>query len=192
MKARTWTVLLAALTIVSVAAVVQVTYAQPGGPGGGPGGGGGRGGGGFDPGQMQSRMLENVKTALGVSDAEWEAIEPLAQKVQEARMATRIVGGRGMRGSGGGPGGAPGGGPQGEGAPPAMPGGGPREMTEVAALRTVVANADATDSEIESKLTALRAAMATARKKLETAQTNLCGVLDVRQEAKLVLMGFLD
>ena len=58
---------------------------------------GGRGGrGGFDPAQMQQRMMERYKEALEItSDDEWKALQPLVQKVAEARFS-------GMRGMFGG------------------------------------------------------------------------------------------
>src|ERR1035441_10724876 len=58
------------------------------------GGGGGGGGGNFDPAQMQQRMMDNIKDQLGLTnDTDWNAIQPLVQKVMDAR---RDVGGGGM------------------------------------------------------------------------------------------------
>src|SRR5262245_52790548 len=61
------------------------------------GGGGGRRN--FDPAQFRERMMERVKERMEVSDdAEWKAIEPLVQKVMDARMASMSGMGRGMFG----------------------------------------------------------------------------------------------
>jgi len=83
--------------------------AQAGGGGGGGGGGGrrgggGPGGGGFDPAQFQQRMMDRVKEALEIKDdAEWNIIQPLVQKVMDARMAVGFGGARhaGVPGAGG-------------------------------------------------------------------------------------------
>src|SRR5208282_1749967 len=69
--------------------------------GGGPGGPGGN----FDPAKFEERMLERVRQNLAVTnDEEWTAVQPLVQKVMQAR---REAGGMGM---GMGPGGPPPGG----------------------------------------------------------------------------------
>src|SRR6185369_7694311 len=63
---------------------------------GGGGGFGGGGGGNFDPAQFQQRMLDNIKEQMGfTNDTEWSAIEPLVQKVLDARI-------QGIRGGFGG------------------------------------------------------------------------------------------
>src|ERR1035441_3350924 len=64
--------------------------------GGGGGGGGGQGGGNFDPAAMQQRMMDNIRDSLNfTNDTDWSAVQPLVQKVMDAR---RDVGGAGMRG----------------------------------------------------------------------------------------------
>src|SRR3569833_3005658 len=77
---------------------------------GGGGGGGRRGGGGgnFDPAQFQQQMMDRTKDRLGITnDTDWSAIQPLVQKVMDARRE-QFAGGRG--GFGGGRGGRNGGG----------------------------------------------------------------------------------
>src|SRR5204863_9632373 len=65
------------------------------------GGGGRRGGGNFDPAQFQQRMMERTRENLEVKDdTEWKALEPLVQKVMDARMAN--FSGRGFGGRRGG------------------------------------------------------------------------------------------
>lgn len=52
------------------------------------GGGGRRGRGNFDPAQFQQRMMDRYREELEITkDDEWQAIEPLIQKVMDARMA---------------------------------------------------------------------------------------------------------
>ena len=185
MSAKKSTVLLAAVTILAIAVTTHVTYAQRE-----------RGGerGGFDPAQMQARMLEMYKGALDATDEEWTVIEPLVKNVIEARNAARAGGGR--------PGGmGPGGrgrrdedgerGERGEDGP-GMRRGGSEDMPEAAALRKVIEDPESSAADIQTGLAAYRAAREKAQKKLEAAQAKLREVLSVRQEAQLVLMGTLD
>ena len=52
-----------------------------------PGGRQGRGN--FDPAQFRERMMQNLREQLEVTDdSEWKAIEPMVQKVMDARMAS--------------------------------------------------------------------------------------------------------
>src|SRR5208282_2010734 len=74
---------------------------------GGGGNGGGQGGGGrgnFDPAQMQQRMMDGIRDQLGyTNDTDWNAVQPLIQKVMDARRDVGFGGmgrmfGRGNRG----------------------------------------------------------------------------------------------
>src|SRR5204862_6434152 len=66
-----------------------------GGGGGGQRGGGGRGN--FDPAQMQQRMMDNVKERLGfTNETDWSAVQPLVQKVMDARREVGFGGGARM------------------------------------------------------------------------------------------------
>jgi len=93
------------LTVCGAAAALILSagsiHAQNGGGGGGGGfggGGGGFGGGNFDPAQMQQRMMDRYRQSLNfTNDADWNAVQPLIQKVVDARMASGF-GGRGGRG----------------------------------------------------------------------------------------------
>ena len=163
-----------------------------GGPGGGgPGGGGpggGFGGGNFDPAQMQQMMMERYRTQLNITnDTDWAAIQPLIQKVMDARTAAGN--GRGGRGGFGGPGGGfggPGGG--GPGGP-----GGPRGQTasvEEQALQNAVDN-DAPAAQIKDALNKYEAVKKTKQAALATAQEALRAVLSAKQEAQATLMGLL-
>ena len=105
----------------------------PGNPGGPGGPGDDRPPGDFDPAQFRQRMFEHIQKSLNVTnDAEWSAIQPLVQKVMEARREADM-GRVGMRGPGG-PGG-PGGGPGGPGEPGGGPPFGPPESAEQKALQ---------------------------------------------------------
>src|ERR1700753_1533694 len=85
-------------------------------PGGGPGGN-------FDPAQFRQRMMEQVRKNLSVTnDEEWGVIQPLVQKVMDARRENFMGGGMGMMM---GPGGPPPGGGQGGPPPDGAQGGGP-------------------------------------------------------------------
>ncbi|MFO1489186.1 MAG: hypothetical protein U1F65_11985, partial [Verrucomicrobiota bacterium] len=68
------------------------------GQGGGPGGPGGPGGN-MDPAQWQQRMMDGVRERLAfTNDTDWAAVEPLVQKVMDARREVGFPGGRGMMG----------------------------------------------------------------------------------------------
>lgn len=156
----------------------------------------------FDPEQMRSMMMERMKTQLEASDDEWKVIEPLVQAVMEKQMATR----QGMRGFGrfGGPGGQ--GGPGGPNAPQAQGQGQrgdrpdrggqrgfqPPSDPEADALQTVLENKDASSDDIKAKLTAYRTARQQREADLKKSREDLRKVLTLRQEAQMVLMGYLD
>lgn len=166
-----------------------------GGFGGGQGGQRGPGGQGGFGSQMdfQARMLEMAKTQLNATDAEWAKIEPPLKKVMTLSNQVNARGmgmgmGMGMTGRGNRPGG------QGQGqAPDQQPA---REQSEVqkasAALSEALQNESSTAEDITAKLTALRAAKDAAQKELAAAQAELKKVVNVRQEARLVLMGMLN
>ena len=157
-------------------------------------GGGGFGGGGrqrnFDPAQMQQRMMERYKEQLEVNnDDEWNAMQPLIQKVMEARRET-FAGGMG-RMFGGRRGGQGGGGDQGGGGNAAMrrgPGGEPSPEAE--ALRKAI-DAKASTGEIKAALARYVESRKTKLEQLKAAQENLRKVLTARQEAIATLDGLL-
>ena len=127
---------------------------------------------------FQDRQLERTKRELGVTDEEWTAIEPKVKKVMELSSEVNT---RGM----------------------AMmsrmrPGQGGDEAKESelqkasTQLREVLQKEDSAPEDITAKLTAYRAAKKAAEKELAVAQAELKKVLNIRQEAKLVMMGTLD
>ena len=167
------------------------------GGGGGGGGRGNRGGGNFDPAAMRQRMMDQLKTDLGVTDDEMAAIQPKIEAVMTARrdLMTNNFGGMGggRRGRGGqGGGAAPGG-----AADPAAAGGAAAPALSPLAqarkdLTDILANKDAPADQIKAKLDAYRDAKKKATDDLTKAQADLKQVLTQRQEAVLVLNGMLD
>jgi hypothetical protein len=179
------------LTICGIAAALTlgagtVSAQNDDGGNGGGGGGGGRNRGNFDPAQMQQRMMDNIRVQLGfTNDTDWSAVQPLIQKVTDAR---RDVGFGGMgrmfgrnRGGGGGNGG-PGGGRGGFGPPPSP---------EAEALQNAI-DANAPAAQIKDALTKYEATQKVKQAKLVQAQEDLRKVLTTKQEAQATLLGLLQ
>ena len=150
----------------------------------GPPGGGRRN---FDPAQFRERMMERVKERMEVTDdAEWKVIEPLVQKVMDARMASGGMG-RGMFGgprrNGGdnAPGGDQGGQRRGFGPPPSP---------EAEALQKAI-DAKAPKAEIKAAMAKYVESRKAKQAELEKAQEDLRKVLTTRQEAIATLDGLL-
>jgi len=194
MKKYVGMALLAGLAVLALVIGTALSTAQqaPGAAGqagagrGGRRGGAGGGPGQFDPAQMRTMMLERLKETLGASDDEWKAIEPLASNVMEKQQAARMGGFGGFMGGRRGPGGGPGG---------DRGGGAPRFGTpdpEVEALNKALEAKDTPAKDIEAKLKALREARLKKEEELKTAREALRKVLTIRQEAQMVLMGYLD
>jgi len=178
--------------------VALTASAQQQGQGGGGGQrqrGGGQGGpGGFDPAQMQQRMMERYREGLEFSEADWKAVEPIVIKVNEARrdvgMGAMGRGGFG-RPPGGGRGGAQGADAQAQGAQAGRRGFGGETPPEVAALEKAI-EAKAPASEIKAALAKARDARKVKEAALAKAQDDLRQVLSVRQEAQAYLLGLLN
>jgi len=148
--------------------------------------GGGQGGGGrnFDPAEFQKRMAERTKEQLEITDdKEWQAIEPLVTKVNEARFAV-FAGGRGFGGFGGR------GGRGGQGGQGGGPGGAAQTNPAADALQKAI-DAKASSAETKAALDKFVAARKTKQAELEKAQANLRKVLTPRQEAIATLNGLL-
>lgn len=152
--------------------------------GGGPGGGGpgGGGGGGFQ--QFRQRMMDRMKTQLGMSDDEFAAIQPKLEKVMQLRRDAQGGGGFGRPGRGG-PGGQ-----AGQNNPNRPPQSAVQEKLQ--ALQDVLNNKDSKPDDIKSKLDDYRKAKSQAKDDLVKAQDDLKSVLTERQEAVMVTMGFLE
>ena len=182
------------LTICGVAAALMLSAGTVsaqnggGGNGGGGNGGGGNGGGGgggrnrgiFDPAQMQQRMMDRFRQDLNfTNDTDWNAVQPLVQKVMDARMAVGR-GGFGRGGRGGGQGG-PGGGAGAFGQP----------NPERDALQSAI-DANAPAGQVKELLAKYEASQKAKQAKLIEAQSDLRKVLTVTQEAQATLAGLLD
>jgi len=142
----------------------------------------------FDPAQFQQRMMENVRGKLAfTNNEEWASVQPLVQKVLDARRDT-MPGGFRMGGRSGG----------GEGRPPASgesQGQGRRDSAfkpsaEAESLQKVLDDKCPT-AEVKTVLEKYRASRKDKESKLAAAQDDLRKVLSVRQEAQAVLLGLL-
>ena len=146
------------------------------------GNGGGRGN--FDPAQFQQRMMDNIKTQLGfTNDTDWDAVQPLVQKVMDARRDVGTGGmgrlfGRGNRS----------GADQGGGNRRGMFGGTPSPEAE--ALQKAIDD-NAPSGQIKDLLTKYQASQKDKQAKLVAAQDDLRNVLTVKQEAQATLLGLL-
>ena len=150
-----------------------------------------------DPAQMQRMMTERMKAQLGAGDEEWKVIQPRLQKVMNlSRQAN--ASGRGMMFAGRRqPGGART--ADQEGRQRTRPGTADRPQREQSAvgkatqeLQEVLRSETAKPEQIKAKLTALRTAKVKATKDLAAAQKELKQDLTVKQEAILVLSGYLN
>ena len=171
----------AAVAVLLASGIVQaLAQDNPGPPPGGRGN--------FDPAQFQQRRLERIKEQMEITDdAEWKAMEPLVQKVMEARLATMAGIGRGMfggprRGGGNNQGDQPQGQRRGGmfGAP----------SPEADALQKAI-DAKAPKAEIKAALVKYNESRKAKQAELEKAQEELRKVLTTRQEAIATLDGLL-
>ncbi len=154
----------------------------------GGGDGGRRGGGNFDPAQMQQRMMDNIKEQFGyTNDTEWNAVQPLFQKVMDARRDVGFGGGMGRLfrnrnrnngdqagGNGGGRGGMFG-----------------QPSPEAEALQKAIDD-NAPTPQIKDLFAKYKASQKAKQAKLVQAQENLRKVLTPKQEAQASLLGLLE
>jgi hypothetical protein len=134
--------------------------------------------GGWDPAQMRERMMGYYREQLEIKDdAEWTVVQPLVQKVMDARV-NQFSGMRGMFPGRGGPGGAGG------------PGGDRASNPETEALQKAV-DGKASNSELKAALARYNDARKAKQAELEKAQDDLRKVLSVRQEALATMRGLL-
>ena len=130
-------------------------------------------------------MMERTKETLEVTDdTEWKAIQPLVQKVMDARMAMGGPG-MGMRGMGmrrGGGDNPPGDGGQRRFGPPLSP--------EGEALQKAI-DAKASKAELKAAIAKYVESRKTKQAELEKAQEELRKVLTTRQEAIATMNGLL-
>jgi hypothetical protein len=153
-----------------------------------PGGGMGRGN--WDPAQMQQRMMDGIKDQLGfTNDTDWSAVQPLVQKVLDARReadtGARLM--RSMfRNRGGNGGGDQGGGRRNRGG--GMFG---QPSPEEEALQKAVDD-NAPTAQIKDLLAKYQASQKDKQAKLASAEENLRAVLTTKQEAQATLLGLLQ
>jgi Spy/CpxP family protein refolding chaperone len=175
------------LTICGVTAALMLSagtiYAQNNGGGGGNGGGGNgggggggrRGGGNFNPAQRQQFMMQRIQDQLGfTNETDWSAVQPLVQKVMDARR--NLGGGMGMmfRGRGG------------------RGGFGQQQSDPAADALQQAIDSNAPNAQIEDLLAKYQASQKTKQAALVAAQADLRKVLTPKQEAQATLMGLLD
>ena len=146
--------------------------------------------GGFDPEQMRVRMMERYRESLEIkNDDEWKAIEPMIQKVSDARRNTMNFGFRGPGGTGGGRRGGEETTTTGGGGNRRGFGGEPNPDLE-ALQKSLEAKASA--AEIKTRLAKYRESQKARQAALTAAQDELRKVLSVRQEATAVTLGLLQ
>lgn len=175
--------------IASTLALSGVTVFAQQDNGGGNGGGGGGGGGqrrNFDPAQFQQRMMDNVRDQLEfTNDTDWAAVQPLVQKVMDARrevgfgnMGRMFGGGRNRGGGQGGQGGGRG-------------GFGGQTSPEQDALQKAIDD-NAPSAQIKDLLAKYKASQKAKQATLEAAQADLKAVLTTRQEAQAYLLQLVN
>jgi hypothetical protein len=188
------------ITLCAIAGALALSvgdiFAQDNGGGqGGQGGGqrrnrqgGGPGGGNFDPAQFQQRMMDNIRDQLNfTNDTDWSAVQPLVQKVMDAR---RDVGGAGMRGLFGGRnrGGNNNNGGNNNGGNRGGMFGTPSPEQE--ALQKALDD-DAPAAQVKDLLAKYKTSQQAKQAKLEAAQDALKGVLTSKQEAQAYMLGLV-
>jgi len=171
----------AALCLGTVSIFAQDTNSNSNTDAQGRGQRGGRGN--FDPAQFQQRMMDNVKERLAfTNDTEWAAVQPLVQKVFDARRDVGFAGMGLLRAGRGGPGG--GGDNQRRNAFNQQP-------PEAEALQKALDD-KAPAAQVKAALEKYRIVHKDKQAKLEQAQADLQKVLTSRQEAQAVLLGLLN
>lgn len=150
------------------------------------GGGGGFGG---DPAAMQQRIMDNIKDELEfTNDTDWSAVQPLVQKVLDARRDVGVGGGmralfgRNRGGNNGGGQGGPGGGRGGFFGQPSP---------EQDALQKALDD-NAPASQIKDLLAKYKTSKKAKQAKLEAAQADLKKVLTSKQEAQAYLLELVN
>jgi hypothetical protein len=178
------------LTICGVAAALMLSVGSVsaqndnGGPGGGPGGGFRN----MDPAQRQQFFMNNIREQLGfTNDTDWNAVQPLIQKVTDAQreaMSGRFGGmGRMFRNRNSNNGDQAGGNNRRNF--------GTQPSPEADALQKAIDD-NAPKAQIKAALAKYQASQKTKQAKLVTAQENLRKVLNTKQEAQATLLGLLE
>ena len=135
--------------------------------------------------QFQQQRMERYKTELEITDdTEWKALQPLIQKVTDAR---RAMGGPGGFGGFGRPRGGPDNAPSDQGQRRGF-GGAPNPDAD--ALQKAI-EAKASNTEMKAAVAKFQEARKAKQAELEKAQADLRKVLSVRQEAIATVNGLL-
>jgi hypothetical protein len=144
--------------------------------------------------EFRQRRMNDLKERLEVKDdAEWKAIEPLIQKVTDARMATMSGAGRSTFGRGGGRpddnnnntnGGDRGGRDRGRSSFFGEP------SAEAQALEKAI-DGKASNADLKAAIAKYQESRKAKQAELEKAQADLRKVLSVRQEAIATMAGLL-
>lgn len=143
-------------------------------------------GGNFDPEQFQQRVMDRVRENLGfTNDTDWNAVQPLFQKVMDAQRDARSSLGRGIFGN------RSRGGDNNNSDSGNRPGGFGQPSPEAEALQKAI-DANAPAGQIKDLLAKYQAAQKAKQAKLEQAQSDLRKVLTMKQEAQATLMGLLN
>ena len=143
-----------------------------------------QGGGNFDPAQFQQRMMDNIRDQLNfTNDTDWNAVQPLVQKVMDARRDVSGPGMRGLFGRNRGQGG-------GQGGPGGRAGMFGQPSPEQEALQKALDD-DAPAAQVKDLLAKYKAAQQIKQTKLEAAQDALKSVLTSKQEAQAYLLGLV-
>lgn len=204
MNRKGWLTIVMTLTLgmlMSAGAMGQQNTQQ--GPGGFGGQGGFRGQGGqgqqnFDPQEIQRQirqtMSDRIKEALGATDEEWAVLGPRIEKIQGlvtdsnagTTGMTRMLMGRGRGGGGGG------GFAINTRTLSTMLGGSNAMAQKMQDLQDAIENPAMPESEIKSRLTAVRAEREKVRAELVKQRAELTQLLTQRQEAMLFSLGILE
>ena len=131
----------------------------------------------WTPEQIHQRSMERIKEAVTTSEDEWKALEPkLDEIVKLSREAGVYTSFRRRRSS--------------STTDAQTPLTGVAKATQD--LETTLGDEKAKPEEITAKLTALRDARKKAKEELATARKSASDLVNLRQEAQLVLLGILD
>lgn len=181
-----------AVALICGAGTVNAQQDNSGGPGGGRSF---RGRGNFNPEQMQQDYMQFIRNYLGfTNDTDWNAVQPLVQKVIEGQRAVGSSMGNGFRlfieqrmadRNGG---------QSNSGRTRRFRGGmfGGEPSPEYTALQDAINN-NAPDSQIKGLLDRYNAAQRAKQDKLKAAQDNLRAVLAPgKQEAQATVLGLLN
>ena len=159
-----------------LSAVTVSAQNDNGGPSGGPGGGFRN----MNPAQRQQFFMDNIREQLGfTNDTDWNAVQPLIQKVMDARRDVGFGGGMGRMFG------------RNRGGNSNRRNFGPQPSQEAEALQKAIDD-NAPTVQIKAALAKYEASQKAKQAKLEQAQAGLRKVLTVKQEAQATLLGLLQ